>query len=299
MLVEQFCASASEIPLRRFPLLINKVENIATPQEFLSIANRLGEMGLTDQRGEILTSMVGRELTSQHTVRCFSRSDISPDASYYRSFDTSEPTENRTIIVAFTDRIGSMSLPVTAFLQNLPDAAIDVLLLRDPTRSHYRFGCRAMGASFPEMSRQIEKMVSLYPMVMAIGASMGGLSAIRLGVYLRIARAISLGGQRWNDVTRISEPGPKPPPFDVLCDCLEHGSRDLIFVHAADNSIDRPEALRMAELTGGRSLGVVGLHKHSVLGHLWVGGALPKILATLFSSELCLGGQHNLYHPSG
>lgn len=299
MLVEEFCQAASREPARRFPFLVNRLGNIATPREYLVIADRLAAGGMAEQAAHMRASNVGRDLAAARALRPYASRAVSGDARFYRNLAGPGQTGARTLLIAFTDRIGSMTMPITSFLQHLPHDGMDVLVLSDASRNHYRGGCRGLGKSMPELRAALGGSVRAYGATMAIGASMGGLPAVRFGLMAGAERAISIGGRPWNDVTRIAGRAPIPPAFDLLCDCLRRKSRNLLFVHAAGHGADRAAATLLAGRTGGRTLGVMGLTNHAVLGHLWMRGAVPHFLATILGPLPDRTAAHNLYRMPG
>lgn len=246
--------------------LLTQLSYILAPQEYLDLAAQARRAGQAERAALMLDSDVGRDLAGQARLSPYRRVELSADATLYRA-DSGQPRGH--LLIGFCGAVNRMMLPTPIFLQYTDDRRFDVLLLRDPARSHFRLGCAGFGGSFVELVAELRRRFADYPTISAMGASMGGLAAIRFGVMAGVP-AVSLGGRPPDDTNRIFARQGCAPAFDLLCDCLPRHPRPLAFVHSAGCVADRRAARAVAALTGGRAVPVPGVAQHNMLAELWL-----------------------------
>jgi len=168
--------------------------------------------------------------------------------------------------------------PLPLFLQHLPAAGWDVLILKDTLRTHYRQGVSGFSDSFLGLIGRVASLGTGYSRRVVLGTSMGGFPAARFALLARAERGISIGGRPPNDVLRLRGRSAPPDAFDPLCACLPPQGRNLLFTYAAGCANDSEPAEAYASLTGGRDLPVDGQVDHGLLHGLHLKGALQDFL---------------------
>ncbi len=84
---------------------------------------------------------------------------LSPEVTLYRG---APDPDGRRVLVVFTGRGHGVTVPLACFLQRLPAAQWDVLVLCDHRLTHFRDGCLGMGASFPELAATVLRLARPY-----------------------------------------------------------------------------------------------------------------------------------------
>lgn len=281
MTPEQFANAAVTASPKRFAMFERLYESWATPQQFHAAAGALSALGRPDLAELLSRSKTWSYLDRAGALPRFTREDLSEDVTFYRQDLQQIDADQRRLLIGVTARGGRLTLPVSAFLQALPENAWDVLILRDRWRVHYRQGCAGFAHDFQELARKVSALACSYDYTITLGTSMGGLPAIRLALMANLGRAISIGGRQWDDVARIGEPGRHLPAYDPLCACRSLDQSEHWFVSAAGHSTDLKAAEQYAALWGGRAIALPDLHSHHVLGEAWLTGQLPQVLQFL------------------
>jgi len=278
MLTDQFLAIAERTPPTRYQALERLIECWATPIEFVCLPRLLAGRSLQAFADHLAGGALYRSIVDSAEIRNFERNDLGQDVTLYVSNDTRRPSAGRHLLVGFAASGGRLTLPIAGFLQSICALETDVLLLRDPHRNHFRYGCHGFGGDFLSLAKSVAQIGVDYEQVIALGTSMGGLPAIRYSLMARSGVAISIGGRRWNDVARVAAGCGQVPAFDPICACLDHENPALLYIHAAEHLLDKAEAHAHSRLTGGRVLPVASVATHHVLGELWKAHSLSEFL---------------------
>lgn len=273
-----FFNAAKNSSEKQFPQLERLFACWATPSDYVSLPKFLAERHLKYFGNRLEKSNLFQYLIDQPKLRHFDRKDISPDVTLYTSGDTHKTLSQRTILVCFAASGGRLTLPIAAFLQSIPDMSWDILLLRDQSQNHYRQGCFGLAQNFLTLCHAISAISREYGRVISLGTSMGGAPAIRFGLIHNTVLSVSIGGRRWNDISRIAETNLETPPFDNICACLLPADRSMIYVYSASHQKDKDEAHAMVALTGGVTMPISSATTHHVLGELWINNKLPMFL---------------------
>lgn len=244
----------------------------------------LAGRGRPDLAAHLRQNRTWQSLHGEAEIHTFTRQDLSEDATFYRTAHSELPKARRGLLVGMTARGGRLTMPIAGFLQALPSHQWDVLILRDRWRLHYRHGVHGLADTFTDLVHAVANLASAYRQTVALGTSMGGLPAIRLGRLAGLTRAVSIAGRPWDDVQRIGAQGAAVPAFDPLCACARPSSCAQWFVSAANHGKDLAMARRHAELWHGRVLALPALQTHHVLGEAWLSGQLPALLDLLLAT---------------
>lgn len=253
---------------------LRSLEDDLGPAEFLA---RIGSDATADLARAMAEGRVATDLRGFQQVQSFLRQPFGPDATLFAG---RPHATGRRLLVAFAGRLHRLMVPTPVFLQRLPAAEWDVLILRDTRQTHFREGCLGLAEGFPALSARIRDIARPYASATALGVSMGALAAVRLALRLDI-RAVAIGAGWPQDVQRLFRREGAPPAFEPVCACLPRRSRDLIFVHPADHAEDARAARYFAAESGGLAYGVPGVSVHGVLGALWSDGRLGPFLRTV------------------
>ncbi|MEO8243414.1 MAG: hypothetical protein ABI832_13995 [bacterium] len=254
-----------------------------TPQAYLdqiAVETKRGNSALS---AAIAQSATGVYLMAQQQVQRFASREIAADATLYTGADS---PAGRRLLIAFTGRKNRMMMPLPLFLQEVEAATWDVLVLRDSRLSQFRLGCEGLADTFPDLARKVADLAAPYLAATAIGASMGGLAAIRLGLARPAVRGISIGGRFPTDAARLLMAEYPGPAFDPICACLPVIPRNLFFVHAEGHTLDREAAKLCVGLTGGVRVRIKDQQRHYVLWQCHQTGSLRAFLTHILDPAI-------------
>ena len=139
-------------------------------------------------------------------------------------------------------------MPIPVFLQHIDGNNVDVLLLRDPTKSGYRGGIEGVGGNIESVADEIGELAQIgeYRSAVAIGVSGGGLPAVITAVRLCLNSALSVGGNSPFDPRWVQPDG--KGAADILLRNIKAAARDpmvmLAFGSGSEVDMKAAEALR-------------------------------------------------------
>ncbi len=145
------------------------------------------------------------------------------------------------LLVTFCGAGGRLGPPISYFLQLIQDEIYDVLQLADFSKKHFSGGLPGYSSSLLGTLRRIQSFAQVkgYRRVITYGVSMGGLPALRAGLWLGAERAISVGGRFCSHPERLTDPMHEMPAFDLLCNCRPHHHKiRVIAVFSKGNELD-------------------------------------------------------------
>lgn len=272
--VEALGRAPSMLAARR---LFERLLDVLTPAEYRALGARM-----SGRLEPLYADSTVTRMQASAEPEPYRRRALAPNAVLYA--DPSVPTRHKLLAVCFAGRKQRMMIPNVAFLQCLPAARYDILILADPETDHFRRGCQGYAPSFLGLVRAVARDLPAegYDGVVSFGVSMGGLPAAWYGLLAGTTRAICVGGRRAWDMVRLDEGRGPPHHDDPLCACAGTGHDHLVFIHGADNAIDRANAAAYAAMLGGRTVAVPGIAEHSFLHLLWTDGILGTFLGTAF-----------------
>jgi hypothetical protein len=215
----------------------------------------------------VLKNLILWQLLTNEAPTPYVRKPIAPGVTLFHDPDVS--CANKCIVFAFCGKAQRLMLPTGVFLQLLPSADVDVLILNDISRSHFVHGLPEYAADFQELVIRLERdfKASKYKNVCSYGTSMGGFVALRCGLLLG-TRAISVGGRFPWHVRRLIEPTAQAiPAFDLLCACKASGEVEFICVYA-DRAEDRAAVDHLATMFPVKRLQVRGSHHNAIFAML-------------------------------
>jgi len=182
-------------------LALHRVADVLTPMEYCALGARLAP----DLREWVYAPS---EITRQPEAgepEPYRRLSLASCAVLYS--DPGTLPRQKTLAVCFAGWAQRMMIPNVAFLQCLPAADYDVLILRDPATNHFRGGCPGYAATFPGIVQAVGRDLPArrYGAVACFGAGMGGLPAIWYGLMADVRRAVCVSGRPAWDVTRLQD----------------------------------------------------------------------------------------------
>jgi hypothetical protein len=216
-------------------------------------------------------------------VQPYVRHAISPSAAIYAAPGTPRERASRTLVVAFATDALRLFMPISVFLQHVPAATHEVMLLIDPLRRFFLKGIAGFGDDLPATMRRIAELTppSHYRRAVTLGCSAGGLAAIWTAVELGFERAVSVGGVNVESVAERVE----LQDFDLRGFDASVSRRfklpDVLLVFGEINERDSQKAVEMARRLPSRYVTVHGASDHNVLYEVWKGGRLDAFLAEL------------------
>jgi hypothetical protein len=220
-----------------------------------------------------VAALAPRVETAPHGFRRFS---LHPEIDVYRNPDV--PASGKRLLVACSGISNRLMLPIVSFLQHLPSRRLDIVLLRDRSRSHYLNGIPGYAASLPELAARLRTQLrpERYGGLLCYGTSTGGFPALRLGLFLQASRAVSVGGRfPWHVNRLTSADGTALPAFDPLCPCVSKESDTAMFAIYSDaHELDRREAERLSVMRRVTPIAVSGPDTHNVVKTLFDEGKL-------------------------
>lgn len=132
---------------------------------------------------------------AEHPLR-WKRRAVSDHADLFSAADAR--AKEKTLVVAFAGRTMRLMTPTHHVLGSLSPVTHDLLLLRDPHRSHYHDGIPGLGADLTAISRSLATYVheSGYRRVVALGTSAGGVPAVCAAILNGWERVVACGTDR-------------------------------------------------------------------------------------------------------
>jgi hypothetical protein len=216
--------------------------------------------------------------SGKRTPEPYLRRRIAPYMSFY---STPGGRGRKILLICFKGRAHRLLLPIPVFLQHLPAAEYDVLMLSDPHRLAYIQGLPGIPEGFPGLIRAIDALVDRRPYrsVVSFGTSAGGLPALVLAARLGLGKGVSVsGGGRQAETPLSAELVP------LLADSRgESAPPNLLAIYGFDSDRDRRSAESLTAIAGLRTLGVTSKTRqigHNPLDPALVEGKLGSFLAS-------------------
>lgn len=206
----------------------------------------------------------------------FLRRDIRQRVTLYH--DGGSP-QGRTLLMAFPGANHRLMMPIPTLLQNLPAKTVDVLMIRDGTRSGYTSGLDGLAPSIEHLGNAIPTILDIrgYDRLVGLGVSAGGLPIIMVALQLDFDAVLACGPSSPSR-PNWQRPG-IPSPVETLRKAAVDGrNRRITIAYGAQSEVDRDAAI---EIAGHISVEPVEVSvsdfevKHNVLHPLSIAGTLP------------------------
>jgi hypothetical protein len=193
-------------------------------------------------------------------VEPYERHALAEGATMYAAPGTPDERASRTLVVAFCGDAQRLMMPIALFLQQLPAAKHELMLLVDRTRRFYLGGVAGLGDGLPATIRRIGELAAPAKprRTVAFGTSAGGLAALWTAVELGMTRGVSVGGISTESVPeRVHTQHFDTRGFDdAVRRCV--ALPDIVLVSGERNVRDTEKALSMAARLPARHVVVPG-----------------------------------------
>lgn len=209
-------------------LRIARLENAMSPRQIHEMIATRPRLGQLFQSSERLQNMRPAD---------FERDVISSELLFFRR----PPAPGKSLLICFTDVNFGLFSPTPMFLQSLGDLAVDVVVVSDHRQAYFENGLRNQTTSLLGTCEFIRGLIadSPYAQVLTYGCSIGGLAALRAGLFLNARRAICVGGRFasrhiWNAIGKVPATA-----FDPLCGSFSGSvSTQIVAVYSSGNFHD-------------------------------------------------------------
>jgi hypothetical protein len=213
----------------------------------------------------------------------YARHVVSTSAAIYAAPGTPQERASRTLVIAYATDALRLFMPISVFLQHLPAASHEVMLLIDPQRRFFLTGVEGLGEDLPSTMRRIAELTqpSRYRRSVAFGCSAGGLAAIWTAVELGFTRGVSVGGVDVTSVIgRVAMQDFDLTGFDAAVR-RRLKLPEIRLVFGEGNERDSQKAVEMAKRLPSQYVTVHGASDHNVLYDVYKGGRLDEFLTQL------------------
>lgn len=281
--LESILALGNQSPPWRQMALMD-AEHSLTPLEFQRVVRNLCARFPNAQA--VLQNLLLAQLLATEAPTPYVRSSIAPDVTLFHNPDV--PCVNKSIVIAFCGKAQRLLIPTGVFLQLLPSADVDVVILTDPRRSHFARGLQEYAADFFQFVTRLDKDLKLnrYKNVCCYGTSMGGFVALRCGLLLG-TKSVSVGGKFPWHVQRLLT-GQTMPAFDLLCSCKASAAVSFVCVYG-NNADDLRAVDHLATM-----FPVTRLHiqaSHNVIFAMYKEGTLRQFYRVQFAFDPTVAGK--------
>jgi hypothetical protein len=258
-------------------------ENFLSPAEIAGLA-AMGD-ALPPQAHTWVQRLLNLGGRIRRDLQPYTRRALGENAMLYEGIASEDAS--RILVVGFSGVANRMMLPVAPFLQALPAARCDVLVLRDPARTAFLRGVPGYAPDLPALAARLgaDLPLSRYAERRCIGTSSGGAAALAFGTLIGASVALSLGGTHPRGMATAGvPPGPERFAFDRLFDGHPPARTRLICCHGQDCIRDSVRGRLMAMATPGAEVLVVP----RVALHAVLPGLVPHNAMARFIEEVLL-----------
>jgi hypothetical protein len=202
-------------------------------------------------------------------------------SSHARLFESEGAAREEKVLLVLLSAIdGGVLVAISRLLARLPERRFDVLWLRPHDEGEYPSGVPGIGTSFRAVCDALRQRAAGYAGAGALGASLGGLAALRAALLGNLGVGVSLGGR----FTRF-DPGLTAfdvASYDPLCGCSPRPPARLLAYFSEENMIDsRSAAMLQAMVPGVELMPVQNSGEHNVMVQLAGSGELDRIFTEL------------------
>lgn len=203
--------------------------------------------------------------------RIFNRLSLSKNVNFY----STKANFSKSLLICFCGRANRLMLPISSFLQLIPDDKFDVLIFQDPSRKDFLQGIPGFSSDLKNLVKKIEDVIDItsYQDIRCLGTSGGAGAALYFGVLIEASAAYSIGGRHLKNATdfdRLQQLGFTGDEFDILVsDKLQHSKVKLYAFYAELEERDRLGALSLSNLLDNcQDMPVTNLKEHNIFAEL-------------------------------
>lgn len=204
------------------------------------------------------------------------------------------PGEKRRprLLIGFCGGMHRLMVPISIALQHVDAEEFDVVVLTDPTRRRYLFGIDDFADDFDGILTRLTELVGVpdYRTVGCLGASSGGLAALRAAISFGAERAVLVGGRPINMYSK-KWPDQEKSEAEFEGVFAQAGSvpTRVVCGFAEDNEKDREGALSFAETLNAELAPVPGIENHNILFELLKQARLGRYMDRLLLADASAG----------
>lgn len=257
---------------------MRSLEDRLTPLELHELLPDLDALpGLPGAAPEV--SDIVRELRV-HPPEPYVQTALAKDVVLYRS---GLGGSGKSLIIALCGRSHRMMTSWSLFLQHIPAARFDVLILADRTNNHFNDGIRNYAPDLLSLVNRVklDARTDLYERVYCFGTSTGGFPALRFGLLADAFRAISISGLFAWPIHRLRS-GQHFEAYDPLCACNRERKSHLVCVHAANSKSDQGSAVLLQKVLNVSRVPVENSGNHNIVYDVYLAGKLRNLYSMLF-----------------
>lgn len=230
-------------------------------------------------RSWVESEMAHLQLMGKAEAEPFLRRDLRRSMTLYTD---GASRADKTLIVGIPGANNRLMMPVAALLQALDARTVDIVLIRDPTRTVFFNGLEGFAETRDGLIDALPGYLDFgaYRQVVSLGVSAGGLPALLIGLRLGLAATLVCGGDTPNDPRQAEIGGPAAAA--ALTEAGKRGFATRVTIaFGAQHDADREAARELGEFIGVEPLEVTndeGDVRHNILFPLAKEGRLPSFL---------------------
>lgn len=261
-----------------------RAENVLEPAAAMALHERVET--LPAQAHEWVQRLAEMTQRIHPAAEPYRRHDLAENVNFYEG---QGPTgASRSLVVGFTGVGQRMMVPIAPFLQGLPAARCDVVVLRDPGRTAYLTGVPGYAADLPALAARLERDIptARYTDRRCLGTSSGVSAALAFGPVFGAVLALGLGGMSTAAMRLHQAPdGLDRRQFSRLLLAASPAPTRLVSAHGQACQRDAVRSLLLAmTIPACRPLAVAGVRQHGVVLGLYLADAWRR-----FAEEVLLG----------
>lgn len=263
-------------------------EDYLSPTEFAQLCDQRSQ--LPAQAQEWLDNFADLLFGEIPEARQYARQRLGDHVWFFGHGPDEKPRPR--LLIGFCGALHRLMVPISIALQHIDPDQFDIVVLTDPTRRRYLFGIDDFADDFDGIISQLSELVGVanYRTVECIGASSGGLAALRTAISFGAERAVLVGGRpmhmysrKWPDQEK-AEAG-----FEEVFAQAGSVPTRVVCGFAEDNELDRQGGLWFAETYNAELAPVPGIENHNILFELLKQARLGRYLDRLLLSDPSAG----------
>lgn len=241
-------------------------ENLLAPAEIIALDR---QKQLVPEPAQLWVRNLARMTRAVRAeAQAYRRHDLAENVAFYEG----QGAGPRSLVVAFTGVGQRMMVPAAPFLQGLPAARCDVVLLRDPDLLAFLNGVPGYAADLPALAERLHRDLPGAGVGdrRCIGASSGAAAALAFGPVFGAATAVGLGGLMPEAMLLRQAPdGFDRGVFTRLLAASAQAPTRLICAYGQTSRRDVANGTQMATaIPACRTVAVAGVDMHGLVGGL-------------------------------
>lgn len=218
-------------------------------------------------------------------IQDYVREKLEPNVNFYSNCGN---RNTKTLLVCFCGVGNQIGITAASFLQRIDANRFDVVMLIDPSSSHFRNGISGFCDGLPDVIEDIQRrcFTDEYDSVYALGHSMGALVAMRYSQYARCDRSIAIAPSIMDDTVRVFLNNETVEAFDPLCACRFDQAQNPVVVHSDGNQMDGAFSRHLASVLNARLYSLANAAGHPTMLEAYRLNRAKGLLDVLLSPTL-------------